>query len=136
MAITCGMRRVTISHCEFRFGYSQPSCFINDLLAAHRVGVATHANIGRRPGKRSHSASPAFTRTIGPGHPSNRTASACGARRWDRLPGNQKEWDLEGEGWRTHAVDARVRRLCTRRDSRAALTRSRPRTDGMDGLRI
>jgi len=37
VAITRGMRRVTISHCEFRRGYAEPSCFINDIPGAHRV---------------------------------------------------------------------------------------------------
>ena len=31
------MRRVSISHCEFRRGYSQPSCFIDDVPVANRV---------------------------------------------------------------------------------------------------
>ena len=31
VAITRGMRRVTITHCDFRRGYTSPSCFIADL---------------------------------------------------------------------------------------------------------
>jgi DNA helicase-2/ATP-dependent DNA helicase PcrA len=31
VAITRGMRRVTITHCDFRRGYTSPSCFITDL---------------------------------------------------------------------------------------------------------
>lgn len=37
VAITRGMRRVTITHCEFRRGYISPSSFIEDLPAASRV---------------------------------------------------------------------------------------------------
>ena len=33
VAITRGMRRVTITHCEYRRGYTSPSCFIADLPA-------------------------------------------------------------------------------------------------------
>ena len=36
VAITRGMRRVTISHCEFRRGYNPPSRFLADIPAAHR----------------------------------------------------------------------------------------------------
>ncbi len=36
MAITRGMRRVTISHVEFRRGYATPSRFLADIPAAHR----------------------------------------------------------------------------------------------------
>ena len=135
--ITRGMRRVTISHCEFRRGYSQPSCFIGDLLAAHQV--VGWLRIQHRPTPRQTLPQRLPQRSRGPsGQGIRQTVPQAPAarRRWDRLRGNQKEWDLEGKGWRTYAVDARVRRLCIRRGSRAALTRSRPRTDGMDGLRI
>ena len=37
VAITRGMRRVTISHCEFRRGYTSPSCFVADIPDKHRV---------------------------------------------------------------------------------------------------
>ena len=37
VAITRGMRRVTITHCEFRRGYTCPSSFIEDLPAANKV---------------------------------------------------------------------------------------------------
>jgi hypothetical protein len=37
VAITRGMRRVTITHCEFRRGHTSPSSFIEDLPAANRV---------------------------------------------------------------------------------------------------
>ena len=37
VAITRGMRRVTITHCEFRRGYTTPSCFIDDIPAQHRI---------------------------------------------------------------------------------------------------
>jgi DNA helicase-2/ATP-dependent DNA helicase PcrA len=37
VAVTRGMRRVTITHCEFRRGYTCPSSFIDDLPAANRV---------------------------------------------------------------------------------------------------
>lgn len=36
-AITRGMRRVTISHCKFRRGYTTPSCFIADIPEQHWV---------------------------------------------------------------------------------------------------
>ena len=36
VAITRGMRRVTISHCEFRRGHMVPSRFLADIPAAHR----------------------------------------------------------------------------------------------------
>ena len=45
MAITRGMRRVTISHCDFRRGYAMPSGFLADIPAPHRV----HGWL-RRPG--------------------------------------------------------------------------------------
>lgn len=37
VAITRGMRRVTISHCGFRRGYATPSCFLDDIPERHRV---------------------------------------------------------------------------------------------------
>ena len=37
VAITRGMRRVTITHCEYRRGYTTPSCFIADLPGCNRV---------------------------------------------------------------------------------------------------
>ena len=37
VAITRGMRRVTISHCDFRRGYAMPSSFLADIPAEHRV---------------------------------------------------------------------------------------------------
>ena len=37
VAITRGMRRVTISHCEFRRGYTSPSCFVADVPDRHKV---------------------------------------------------------------------------------------------------
>lgn len=37
MAITRGMRRVTISHCDFRRGYTMPSPFLDDVPDQHRV---------------------------------------------------------------------------------------------------
>ncbi len=37
VAITRGMRRVTISHCDFRRGYTTPSCFLADIPDQHRV---------------------------------------------------------------------------------------------------
>ena len=36
VAITRGMRRVTITHCDFRRGYASPSCFIADLPGESR----------------------------------------------------------------------------------------------------
>jgi DNA helicase-2/ATP-dependent DNA helicase PcrA len=37
VAITRGMRRVTISHCGFRHGYASPSPFLEDLPDPHKV---------------------------------------------------------------------------------------------------
>ena len=37
VAITRGMQRVTVTHCEFRRGYTTPSCFIDDIPREHRV---------------------------------------------------------------------------------------------------
>lgn len=37
VGITRGMRRVTITHCEYRRGYTMPSCFLDDIPAQHRV---------------------------------------------------------------------------------------------------
>jgi len=37
VAITRGMRRVTITHCAFRRGYVMPSCFLDDIPQQHRV---------------------------------------------------------------------------------------------------
>ena len=37
VAITRGMRRVTISHCEFRRGYTSPSCFVAEIPDRHKV---------------------------------------------------------------------------------------------------
>ncbi|MGI4745878.1 MAG: ATP-dependent helicase [Janthinobacterium lividum] len=37
VAITRGMKRVTISHCEFRRGHTQPSCFLADIPLAHSM---------------------------------------------------------------------------------------------------
>ena len=37
VAITRGMRRVTISHCAFRRGPARPSDFINDIPEGHRI---------------------------------------------------------------------------------------------------
>jgi DNA helicase-2/ATP-dependent DNA helicase PcrA len=37
VALTRGMRRVTITHCEYRRGYVSASPFINDIPDAHRV---------------------------------------------------------------------------------------------------
>ena len=55
VAITRGMRRVTITHCEFRRGYTSPSCFVTDIPAEHRVngwlrGSGTAASV-RRPAR-------------------------------------------------------------------------------------
>jgi DNA helicase-2/ATP-dependent DNA helicase PcrA len=37
VAITRGMRRVTLSHCGFRRGPASPSLFIDDIPQTHRV---------------------------------------------------------------------------------------------------
>jgi DNA helicase II / ATP-dependent DNA helicase PcrA len=54
VAITRGMRRVSITHCEFRRGYTVPSSFIDDLPAENRVsgwlrGRADPFDKGRQP---------------------------------------------------------------------------------------
>ena len=59
VAITRGMRRVTISHCEFRRGYNPPSRFLADIPAAHRrfgwidAQLTTQATTPKRPTYRS-----------------------------------------------------------------------------------
>jgi DNA helicase II / ATP-dependent DNA helicase PcrA len=63
VAITRGMRRVTITHCEFRRGYTSPSSFIEDLPAANRVkgwlrgqaGPVENARASPRPSSTSTS---------------------------------------------------------------------------------
>ncbi|OYV99916.1 MAG: hypothetical protein B7Z58_17345, partial [Acidiphilium sp. 37-64-53] len=37
VALTRGMRRVTVSHCEYRRGYEAPSLYVDDIPAAHKV---------------------------------------------------------------------------------------------------
>jgi len=37
VAITRGMRRVTVSHCGFRRGYAEPSPFLADIPERNRV---------------------------------------------------------------------------------------------------
>ena len=37
VALTRGMRRVTVSHCAFRRGYTSPSCFLDDLPELHTI---------------------------------------------------------------------------------------------------
>jgi len=37
VALTRGMKRVTISHCAFRHGPARPSTFIKDIPDQHRV---------------------------------------------------------------------------------------------------
>jgi DNA helicase-2/ATP-dependent DNA helicase PcrA len=52
VAITRGMRRVTISHCEFRRGYTSPSSFIEDLPAANKITGWLRAQTGSVDGNR------------------------------------------------------------------------------------
>jgi DNA helicase-2/ATP-dependent DNA helicase PcrA len=52
VAITRGMRRVTISHCDYRRGYATPSCFLGDIPEAHHVAGwlrPRNERTGRRP---------------------------------------------------------------------------------------
>ena len=65
VAITRGMRRVTITHCEFRRGYAVPSSFIDDLPAESRVrgwlrGRADPFDSGRPPQRRLEASVSAF----------------------------------------------------------------------------
>jgi DNA helicase-2/ATP-dependent DNA helicase PcrA len=54
VALTRGQTRVTISHCEFRRGYTAPSPFIEDIPEQHRVagwlrdGETSHQDVTRR----------------------------------------------------------------------------------------
>ena len=50
MAITRGMRRVTISHCEFRRGYAAPSSFLDDIPNRNRV-TGWLRTPARKPGR-------------------------------------------------------------------------------------
>ena len=93
VAITRAMRRVTISHCEFRRGYSQPSCFINDLLAAHRVvgwlrvptPAVAPANAPTAPPQRSRGPSGQGIRQTVPQAPAARGGGiGCGETRRNR----------------------------------------------------
>ena len=43
VALTRGMRRVTVSHCAFRRGYTSPSCFLDDLPELHTIRGWLHA---------------------------------------------------------------------------------------------
>jgi DNA helicase-2/ATP-dependent DNA helicase PcrA len=59
VAITRGMRRVTITYCEFRRGYTVPSSFIDDLPAENRVlgwlrGRVDPFDRGSQPPRPSH----------------------------------------------------------------------------------
>ena len=49
VAITRGMRRVTISHCAFRRGTAQPSLFLADIPARNRVTGLLRAPVISRP---------------------------------------------------------------------------------------
>ena len=48
VAITRGMRRVTISYCDYRRGPATPSFFIDDIPAPHRVSGWLH-QLGATP---------------------------------------------------------------------------------------
>ena len=37
VALTRGMRRVTVTHCEFRRGYADASTFVDDIPPQHRI---------------------------------------------------------------------------------------------------
>jgi DNA helicase-2/ATP-dependent DNA helicase PcrA len=57
MALTRGMRRVSISYCDFRRGHTRASCFIADIPVQHRVsgwlrGLTTsRRGVPQRPGQ-------------------------------------------------------------------------------------
>ena len=48
VALTRGKERVSVTHCSFRRGYVQPSCFIDDIPEQHRVTGWLRAQV--RPG--------------------------------------------------------------------------------------
>jgi len=52
MAITRGMRRVTISHCDFRHGYTMPCPFLKDIPDQHRFAgwLRGPPSLAPRPG--------------------------------------------------------------------------------------
>ena len=61
VAITRGMRRVTITHCAFCRGYATPSCFLDDIPDANKVngwlasGPASGSHTGwAQTGQRGH----------------------------------------------------------------------------------
>lgn len=43
VALTRGMRRVTVSHCEYRRGYETPSLYVEDIPVPNRVAGWLHA---------------------------------------------------------------------------------------------
>ncbi|WP_287994638.1 ATP-dependent helicase [Acidiphilium sp.] len=44
VALTRGMRRVTVSHCEYRRGYEAPSLYVDDIPHGHKVSGWLRAN--------------------------------------------------------------------------------------------
>ncbi|MDD2860856.1 MAG: UvrD-helicase domain-containing protein [Acidiphilium sp.] len=44
VALTRGMRRVTVSHCEYRRGYEAPSLYVEDIPHGHKVSGWLRAN--------------------------------------------------------------------------------------------
>lgn len=52
VALTRGMRRVSISYCGFRRGFGAPSLFIDDIPDAHCVKGSFHAADQRRDAAR------------------------------------------------------------------------------------
>ena len=60
VAITRGMQRISISHCEFRRGYTAPSCFIDDIPHQHRVDGWLRRPADRMPRPRPRSTSDAL----------------------------------------------------------------------------
>jgi DNA helicase II / ATP-dependent DNA helicase PcrA len=53
VALTRGMLRVSISHVEYRRGFTQPSCFIDDIPSEHRVVGWLHSQHPSPPGSRA-----------------------------------------------------------------------------------
>jgi len=47
VALTRGMQRVSITHVEYRRGFTRPSCFIEDIPSANRVAGWLHSQSAR-----------------------------------------------------------------------------------------
>jgi DNA helicase II / ATP-dependent DNA helicase PcrA len=54
VALTRGMRRVTISYCNFRLGFADPSPFLNDIREPHRVDGWLRNQPHHQPQRKRH----------------------------------------------------------------------------------